>query len=265
MSDGTPQLQLFRQDDAVALQVARAGTFLIDRCGIQVTQTGDISPVPYLLGRVFALWLELFHMPVLHGATLLVNGGAYAFLGHSGAGKSTLTGYLNTEGLPLITDDLTPLERDGSGFRIQPGIPISRMWPEFGRRFYGDAFEGFAKVHPHIEKRRIPAVCDGRLRFAEASAPLQGLFLLERDPTCRQAQVVQLSPAQALVQLANASSIFLEVGALGLQAGRLKTLAQVVETTDVYQLRYGNGMAALAQVKAQLTASLTRQTTDASA
>ncbi len=264
MSDGTPQLQLFRQNDDVVLRVARAGTFLIRRSGIQFASSGDISPVPYLLGRVFALWLELFHMPVLHGATLLINGGAHGFLGHSGAGKSTLTGYLNNEGYPLITDDLTPLEAEGSRFRIQPGIPISRMWPEFGRQFYGEAFTSFSKVHPEIEKRRVPAVVQGRPRFAEAPAPLQSLFLLERDPTCPQAAVVALSPAQALVQLANASSIFLEINALGLQAKRLKTLARVVENTNVYQLRYGNGMAALSQVKTQIASCLSGSPTGAS-
>lgn len=264
LSDGTPQLQLFRHGEEVALRVARAGTFLIGRSGIQVANNGDMSPVPYLLGRVFALWLELFHMPVLHGATLLINGGAHGFLGHSGAGKSTLTGYLNTKGYPLITDDLIPLEAADSGCRIQPGIPISRMWPEFGRRFYGEAFETFAKVHPEIEKRRVPAMFQGRQRFTNTAAPLQTLFLLERDPACTQAQAVRLSPAQALVQLAGASSIYLEINALGLQTNRLKTLAQVVEHTDVFKLRYGNGIKALAQARKQIATCLRGQTTGAS-
>ncbi|MBO1318197.1 hypothetical protein [Acanthopleuribacter pedis] len=261
MSDGTPQLKLSRTTNGYVLRVARVGFFSIAPQGIGVFHNGDVSPVPYLLGRVFTLWLELFHMPVLHGATLHIHGTARGFLGHSGAGKSTLTGYLNTRDIPLVTDDLIPLEDQNGTFIVQPGIPCSRMWPAFGREFYGASFDDFPRVHPEIDKRRIPRIVAGRDRFVTNAVPLTHLYILERDEHQPEPQISRLPPAQALVHLAHLSSIHLEIKALGLQSTRLMTLAKLVERTQVNRLRYGNGLATLEHIAQLLTHSSTQSAT----
>lgn len=260
LSDGTPKLSLYAIPEGMVLRVARVGDFSIIPSGIGVFPSGDIAPASYLLGRVFVLWLELFHFPVLHGATLRIGNEAWGFLGHSGAGKSTLTGYLNAKKHLLITDDLIPLEQQDNQYIVQPGIPISRMWPEFGRELYGSAFEGFPKVHKELEKRRIPRTVSGRDRFSSEAFPLTRLFILERSAQTETPSYQPLPPAQALVHCAHLSSVHLELEALQLHAKRLKGLAQLVEHTQIGILRYGNGLTALADVAALLEEQMCRQT-----
>jgi hypothetical protein len=78
---------------------------------------------PFLRGPAFAAVLHPRGVLLLHGAAVVNDDCAVLVSGHSNMGKSTLTAVLVSAGLPLLTEDLTPLMFSDNEFLIQPGYP----------------------------------------------------------------------------------------------------------------------------------------------
>ena len=246
-SEGRPHARLFRHGHALILELGKVGLFEFEGSHISMHLDPGARPIPYILGRVFALWLELNGFAVLHGSSLIHGNRAFCLLGHSGSGKSTLSAALNQNGCPLLCDDLIPLTRTDSGIVIYPGIPQSRMWPDTGERFFGEGFKAFPLVHPELTKRKVPAIVNDRNRFSEHPTQLSALFLLERHDEDG-VELVELPPSKALLALIGLSFGVAETEAAGLQPARMKQLADVVECVRVMEIHYPSGFDRLDRV-----------------
>ncbi|MGP3786611.1 hypothetical protein [Paenibacillus sp. 1A_MP2] len=66
----------------------------------------------FVLGTCMAVIMMQRGILPLHGSAVVIDGWAYAFVGHSGAGKSTLSAALASRGYPLLTDDVVALTWD---------------------------------------------------------------------------------------------------------------------------------------------------------
>ncbi len=247
MPDGGSCAFLHLLDGVPILRLPRTGLFRVTTPTIEGCIEEHAHPGPFILGRVFGLWLELVGFPVLHGACLKGRGSAFGLLGCSGMGKSTLSAALHARGCRLVTDDLIPLVTERMPPMVYPGIPISRMWPDTGKTFIAN-FDSFEKVHPDFEKRKIPDQAGGKPRFTKEAGSLEKIYILERDPARTRPVLERLTPAAALVELVAMSYHPGPVHALGLQPARLKCLSRMLESVSVYKLRYPSGFDKLNRV-----------------
>lgn len=156
-----------------------------------------------LLGPAMAAVLRLRQTPVLHGGSVVVDGGAALLLSASGAGKSTLTAALVDAGQPLLCDEVVALSLDSDGIRVPPGHALLKLSPR--------AASGLGKspaTLPLVSSGFNPAEerwLDARsLRggWRSEPAPLRVIYLLSgRAPDLHRPQIVPLAPAEAGIAL----------------------------------------------------------------
>lgn len=195
-----------------------------------------------LLGPVIAYWLERAGIPVLHAAAVELGGRAVGFLAGNQGGKSSLAATLVEVGHLLVTDDLLPVEEQPRGMIARPGAPQMRLWPEAARWFAGAGADELPRVHPHLDKRRLPVA-----RFAAEPLPLGRLYLPERRPGAEIA-IVPVSPREALIELLARSFIPQLAASGGREGKRFERLARVAERVPVFQLVYPEGLDRLTDV-----------------
>lgn len=252
---GVPHTRLFRDSAHWILDATEAARFRYQGDTIHLTTVpGGNSPVPYLLGRVFAVWLELQGVPVLHGSCFASEGGAIGLLADSGTGKTTLAAALVANGQRLLTDDLVPLLFEGNQAIIHPGIPMSRLWPDTLAALVPERARA-TRIHPASEKCMLVDEDHGPARFASEPAPLRRLFILERGHV-PEVRITRLSPAAAVMALIRFSYRPELSQVLGLQPARLPILAKLLETVTVDHFAYPSGFEELPQVIAKLRAAL---------
>jgi hypothetical protein len=252
-TEGASQFLLLAAGGCVMLRFANIADFYLWTDTIVchlVDPAYDYLVEIYFLGTVMACWFELQGMPALHAAASVVNGRVVAFLSSNKGGKSSLAAALMRQGCPLLTDDILLVERREDGVFGRSGYPQMRMWPEQAAEFYGRA-EPFSKVHPDYEKRRIPVDYEQPELFAAGRYPLARFYIPERyDAGDGRAEITitPVPPVEMVLTLAGYSFLFWLVEAIGLQPGRLKTLAQAVHHAPVRRLRYPSGVEHLAAV-----------------
>ncbi|MDT9719245.1 aldolase [Paenibacillus sp. ClWae2A] len=172
--------------------VAREGSlfFKIEDTGLFLMEQGKrivVSPIPgadekkvrlFILGTCMAVIMMQRGILPLHGSAVVIDGWAYAFVGHSGAGKSTLSAALASRGYPLLTDDVVALTWDAGGRAIvSPGYPQQKLWQPSLEGF-GMKEQDYATVHAEITKYAIPV----QHYFHDRSVPLAGVFELDPRP-----------------------------------------------------------------------------------
>lgn len=247
-TDGQPVARLYRKDGQLVLEAPHTGAFIYASRSIHYYEHGDEpSPVPYLLGRVFALYLELQGFPLLHGCCFTYGNGAAGLLGDSGMGKSTMGAALVAQGLSLLTDDLIPIYIPEDVPEVHPGIPMSRIWPDTGAQFvsnYADA----EKIHPRGKKRKVLDNGRGKSRFSKSPQTLKHLFILERNPAATDIQIHTITGASALMELVRMSYRPELVQALGIQPKRMELFALALKSVKVHRLNYPSGFEHVPQV-----------------
>ncbi|ESP90003.1 hypothetical protein [Candidatus Halobonum tyrrellensis] len=67
---------------------------------------------------------------VLHASAVSVDGRAAVFLGPRGAGKSTTAAAFQTNGYPMLEDDVVGIRFDDDGPTVVPGVPQLRLKPD---------------------------------------------------------------------------------------------------------------------------------------
>jgi hypothetical protein len=205
----------------------------------------------YLLGYVFACWLEWRGMPALHASAVVVDGHAAAFLSSGGGGKSSSAVALMQAGNTLLTDDILPIEHVGGAYLGRPGLPQMRMWPEQARHFLG-RYEDLDLVHPSVSKRRVPIEEGGFGAFCSVPRPLACVYLPERrDPADwgTRIEIEQVPLREAVMALIGHSFVAPVVGALGLHPHRLGFFARMVSRVPVRRVVYPSGYDRLPLVK----------------
>ena len=97
-------------ENEVLLKIDKIGRFHI-RQGreILIEAAADVQAKDlrlYLLGSALgAIYFQRGLFP-LHASVVIIKGSAVAFTGDSGAGKSTMAAWMNSQGYPLLCDDV---------------------------------------------------------------------------------------------------------------------------------------------------------------
>lgn len=116
---------------------------------------------------------------MLHAAGAVGPAGrAYLFLAAAGTGKSTLVTGLVGDGWLLLDDDGIRLTKAGGGFFASPGSTHLGLLPDIAATLVPELEPGLPIAYGS-SKRRF-ALDGERLRFAEAPAPVAGLYILTR-------------------------------------------------------------------------------------
>ncbi len=151
----------------------------------------------YLLSQVLSFSLIAFGSEPLHGTVVVAGGEAVGFLGDCGYGKSTLAAAFLARGLPVLTDDLIVLVRNGPGFRVHPGVPRLKLFPAVSRAVLGSGVG--ARMNPGTAKLVLPLV--GAQVFRRP-APLRALYVLS-DPTLPTDRIAiePLSQSRAMIEI----------------------------------------------------------------
>ena len=97
----------------------------------------------YVLGTCMGAILMQREILPLHGSAILVDGKAYAIVGHSGAGKSTLASAFIQKGALLLSDDVIPITfTEDNTPMIIPAYPQQKLWIE--------SLNGFSMDHSNL-------------------------------------------------------------------------------------------------------------------
>lgn len=102
--------------------------------------TSDTRALRYaLLGPVFAGYLQIRQVPLLHGSAVAHGGRAILCIGRKGAGKSSMAAALVSCGCVILNDDVVPFRLDAESLRLVPGFPALKLSPQIHRLFLPDA------------------------------------------------------------------------------------------------------------------------------
>lgn len=170
------------RDGCLFFRIEDTGLFFMEHGKrIVVSQVSGADPKKvrlFILGTCMSVIMMQRGILPLHGSAVVIDGWAYAFVGHSGAGKSTLSAALASRGYPLLTDDVVALTWDAGGRAIvSPGYPQQKLWQPSLEGF-GMKQQDYATVHAEITKYAIPV----QHYFHERAVPLGGIYELVPEP-----------------------------------------------------------------------------------
>ncbi len=132
--------------------------------------------------------------PVLHASAVVIDGGAFAFLGQSGRGKSTLAAAMARAGFPFLTDDGLLLERNEVGFHVKPYLPSIRLMPDSESAILGTILPD-TDPDDEVYKARVPASAE--IPYASKTMPLRAVFVLI-EPATHEPKFAPLSQVGAI-------------------------------------------------------------------
>ena len=226
--DGTVESWLLKRDDH---QVA-AG---------QTADAGLVALLQILTGLVCRPAEQLI---VLHGAGLVApDGRGLLLIAPGGSGKTTLAAALNAEGLPLLHDDVVPVDLEGRLLGL--GLPFTLKagsWPVLQSR--RPELAGLPVIQRHGQPVRYVPACHGP---PSIPVPL-GTFVFPSYQPDAPPRLESLSPEAALQGLLGAEAVI-----RGLNQDKLERLARWVESAPAWSLTYPDLDSGLAGVRAVLS------------
>ena len=243
---------LYRGAEDEIFRFPEAGDFRIGPNRIEIyvpAQATDLAELRFL-GPVLSYWLERRGIPTLHASAVATDQGAIAFLSHKEGGKTGLAAAFLQAGLPLLTDDVLPVEEAGGTFLARPGYPQMRMWPDEAA-FFVPGWEDLPTVHSAISKRRVPVGDGGFGAFHGESLPLACLYLPERVDM-GSVEIQEVSPRDAVIEFLRHSFSPRLAEAAGLGPQRLDFFARLAMQVPVRRLRYPSGFGRLPEVVEQV-------------
>ena len=159
----------------------------------------DDDLATYFLGPIMGFVLRRRHVTCLHASGVELRGQAVLFCGDAGYGKSTTAGALALRGVPVLAEDIIPLELTKEEFKVIPGYPRVCLWPEAVETLAGGA-EALPKLTPAWEKRFLPL--DGvRGKFAADPCPLGLIYLFGERSASDAPRIEEIPPREALLEL----------------------------------------------------------------
>lgn len=154
----------------------------------------------YLLGPVSGFLLRRLHITCLHSSAVDWNGNAVLFCADAGYGKSTTAAALALRGLPVVAEDIVPLELTRGKFRAVPGYPRVCLWPE-SVALLGESLEAFPRLTDLWDKRYL-SLNGQRTYFARERLPVGVIYMLAmRSESPDSPRVEELTPKDALLEL----------------------------------------------------------------
>jgi hypothetical protein len=152
----------------------------------------------YLLGPVMTWIVRLKGTTCLHASVIAIRKHAVLLIGGEGAGKSTTAGAMASLGLPILSDDMAPIE-DGDTLRVRAGYARLRLWPDSAHAL----FERHALIQlaPGWDKLGVNLHQDG-FYFEPRTLPLGAVYVLAPRTTDSVAPYIeQLSARDARLSL----------------------------------------------------------------
>lgn len=232
------------------------GSFEYRPEGLGVFWQDGTGPEHYLQTLGVPMWLELHGVPCIHANAVAGPGGAIGLIAPSRTGKTTLTAALLERGAQAMTDDMLALYRDGQrGYRVFPGWPQLRMWPDVAAHRAPQGLEALPRVHERFEKRVVDLETNYKKQFCHRAEPLQGLYLLDRRVADHgEVTIRRLGSGEALLCLLQNSMLADAYRPLGLEKQRLAALADLLVQVPVFKVRYPSGSKELEGLAALLVA-----------
>jgi hypothetical protein len=187
------------------LRYADGTEFLVSRSGARVWGAWPDSltlddTATYLLGPILGFVLRLRGGVCLHASAVALADRAVALLGQAGAGKSTTAAAFARCGVPVLSDDVAPLEDRGGTILVQPGSPRLRLWSDSAQALFG-APDALPLLTPNWNKRYLDLGADD-WPFQEKPLALGAVYVLgERSEDPGAPFVEPLSPRQGLMEL----------------------------------------------------------------
>ena len=166
----------------------------------------------------------------LHASAVRIGARAIAFVGSSRSGKTTLAAAFARAGFAAVTEDVLALETTGAGYRVAPGRPVVRLFPDSAAELFGTA----GNPEDENAKREYPA--GTAIPFETARLPLAAIFLLEEDAS-ESVQIAPVLPPTAMARLVPQSFI-LDVEDRHRMRGHFARLGQLAESVPCYALDY---------------------------
>jgi hypothetical protein len=225
-----------------------------------------------------ALWLELNQVLCIHANALACGDAAIALMAPSRGGKTTMSAALCQQGFAWMTDDMIALHGlpdehkadEIATYQIYPSWPVARMWPDGLSRlqvYSGKADNGvehrqqYTKVHQQFAKRQVNVDNEAGFDFCDTPKALRVIYLLNRvSPAEYQAyqgqqqgmpihgeqdagvcHITAVPAAKALMLLLQNSILGSAYRALNMEQGRLKALADLLQTVQCKQVTYPSG------------------------
>jgi len=160
----------------------------------------DDDLATYFLGPVMGFVLRQKRVTCLHASGVELHGRGVLFAGDAGHGKSTTAGALALRGVPVLAEDIVPLDLTEDEIRVIPGYPRVCLWPEAVEKLVGQP-EALPKLTPAWEKRFLPL--DGVTgKFVSEKKPLGLIYVFgERGGEASAPRIEEMVPREALLEL----------------------------------------------------------------
>jgi hypothetical protein len=221
------------------LHYADGTEFVVDDDGTEVwgrwpaPATFD-DAATYLVGPVLAFVLRRRGITCLHASAVALGERAIALVGPAGAGKSTLAAGFAGRGHAALADDVVALRRSEGAFRVGPGSPRIRLWPDSVAALYGSP-DALPRLTPTWDKRFLD-LTEPAGGLPPHPLPLAAVYLLaSAAPAPGLPCVADLSVADGLMALiANTSVNYLLDESM--RAQEFETLGDLVGSVPVRRL-----------------------------
>lgn len=176
-----PELAVFAVKDGTSIQISPEKEAAEDKIRL------------YILGTCMgALLLQRRILP-LHGSAVVIEGKAYAIVGHSGHGKSTLASALLQQGYELLTDDVIAIKLDDQDVPyVTPAYPQQKLWQE-SLDVFGLNSDQFRPLFDRETKYAVPVTS----QFSNDTLPLAGLFELVKAH-CSEVRIREMNKLERL-------------------------------------------------------------------
>ncbi len=188
----------------------------------------------YLLGPILGYIVYLHEVTTLHASAVASGDLALAFAGCSGAGKSTTAAAFALRGLPVLSDDIVPLQFDGERVIAMPSYPQLRLWDTSVAMFYGRP-DALPLLAPDWDKRGLD-LTQPSFVFQSEPLPLGAIYVFdERRPGLTAPLFESISKREALILL-TANTYAAHLLEKPMRALEFERLHAVVERVPVRRL-----------------------------
>jgi hypothetical protein len=143
----------------------------------------------YFLGPIMGFILRKRGVTALHASAFSVEGRAILLTGEAGAGKSTTAAAMALRGMPVLCEDIAPIEEAGGNFTVELGHPRICLWPESVEMLMGRP-DALPRLTPNWEKCFLPL--DGVKALPESQKrPLGAVYILAPRETSNHAPRIE--------------------------------------------------------------------------
>jgi hypothetical protein len=233
--------------EAVLLDIPDVGRILASGgTRISVDPAPDSRPEDlrlFILGSAFgAIYLQRGLFP-LHASVVVVHGEAIAFAGDPGTGKSTLAAWMNSQGHPVLTDDVCVIRfSEKSGPIAYPSFPRIKLWKD-ALSALGLPRQGLQKDFSRADKYHLPPVGD----FEPDGVPLRQINFLAFSSDETKPALEHVQPARAVPLLRDNTYRYQFVSPMGLTEWHFRMCTRLAGRVAMNLLNRPRKFSALAE------------------